>query len=140
MVLGRLRQNGSNPFEVTVAVTNITRSNVTGSNVAVLHLATKPALSDYIQPVCLDTGRTFAAGSSCWATGWSPGRGGGESDRHWRLPPPPRSTGLFSPPVIIHHFSRTSPAGAGDLGGELWKLLDVCQQHLYDVSSSGTGE
>uniref|UniRef100_A0A3Q1ITP8 Peptidase S1 domain-containing protein n=1 Tax=Anabas testudineus TaxID=64144 RepID=A0A3Q1ITP8_ANATE len=38
-VLGRLKQNGSNPFEVTLSVTNITRSHLTGSNVAVLRLA-----------------------------------------------------------------------------------------------------
>lgn len=79
VVLGRLRQNGSNPFEVTLNVTNITLSNLTGSNVAVLLLATQPTLSDYIQPICLDNGRNFTVGSTCWAAGWSSGRGGGES-------------------------------------------------------------
>ncbi|GLD75012.1 transmembrane protease serine 9-like isoform X2 [Lates japonicus] len=78
VVLGRLRQNGSNPFEVTLKVTNITLSNLTGSNVAVLHLATPPTLSDYIQPICLDNGRTFSVGTTCWAAGWSSGRGGVE--------------------------------------------------------------
>uniref|UniRef100_A0A8C7WUC4 Zgc:100868 n=1 Tax=Oryzias sinensis TaxID=183150 RepID=A0A8C7WUC4_9TELE len=34
VVLGRLKQNGSNPFEVSLNVTNITLSNQTGSNVA----------------------------------------------------------------------------------------------------------
>ncbi|GLD48851.1 transmembrane protease serine 9 [Lates japonicus] len=76
VVLGRLRQNGSNPFEVTLKVTNITLSNLTGSNVAVLHLATPPTLSDYIQPICLENGRTFSTGTTCWAAGWSSGRGG----------------------------------------------------------------
>ncbi|XP_068581892.1 transmembrane protease serine 9-like [Cebidichthys violaceus] len=78
VVLGRLKQNGSNPFEVMLNVTNITMSNLTGSNVAVLKLASRPSLSDYIQPVCMDDGRTFAVGSTCWAAGWSSGRGGEE--------------------------------------------------------------
>ncbi|XP_038594481.1 transmembrane protease serine 9-like [Micropterus salmoides] len=79
VVLGRLNQNGSNPFEVTLKVTNITVSNITGSNVAVLRLATRPTLSNHIQPICLDNGQTFTVGSTCWAAGWSAGQGGGES-------------------------------------------------------------
>ncbi|XP_040918162.1 transmembrane protease serine 9-like [Toxotes jaculatrix] len=78
VVLGRLKQNGSNPFEVTLNVRNITLSNLTGSNVAVLHLATSPTLTSYVQPICLDTGRTFSVGTTCWAAGWSAGRGGVE--------------------------------------------------------------
>uniref|UniRef100_A0A4W6DFD1 Peptidase S1 domain-containing protein n=1 Tax=Lates calcarifer TaxID=8187 RepID=A0A4W6DFD1_LATCA len=78
VILGRLKQNGSNPFEVTLKVTNITLSNLTGSNVAVLHLATPPTLSDYIQPICLENGRTVSVGTTCWAAGWSSGRGGVE--------------------------------------------------------------
>lgn len=82
VVLGRLKQNGSNPFEVTLNVTNITTSNVTGPNVAVLRLATQPTLSDYIQIICLDNGHVFSVGSTCFAAGWSAGRGGGESMPH----------------------------------------------------------
>lgn len=78
VVLGRLNQNGSNPFEVTLNVTNITLSNLTGSNVAVLRLAARPTLSSYIQPICLENGQTFTVGSTCWAAGWSSGRGGVE--------------------------------------------------------------
>lgn len=78
VILGRLNQNGSNPFEVTLYVTNITLSNVTGSNIAVLHLKTSPTLSDYIQPICLDSGQTFSEGLACWVAGWSAQRGGGE--------------------------------------------------------------
>ncbi|XP_044037525.1 transmembrane protease serine 9-like isoform X2 [Siniperca chuatsi] len=77
VVLGRLKQNGSNPFEVTLNVTNITLSTLNGSNVAVLHLATRPTLSDFIQAICLDNGRTFTVGSTCWAAGWRSGQGGG---------------------------------------------------------------
>uniref|UniRef100_A0A3B3H3B3 Peptidase S1 domain-containing protein n=1 Tax=Oryzias latipes TaxID=8090 RepID=A0A3B3H3B3_ORYLA len=78
VVLGRLKQNGSNPFEVSLDVTNITLSNQTGSNVAVLQLSTPPPLNNYIQPICLDNGRTFTVGTTCWAAGWSSGRGGNE--------------------------------------------------------------
>ncbi|XP_068193663.1 zgc:100868 isoform X2 [Antennarius striatus] len=78
VILGRLRQNGSNPFEVTLNVTNITLSNHTGSNIAVLRLATQPTLSDYIQPICLDNGKTFPVGTTCWVAGWSSSRGGEE--------------------------------------------------------------
>ncbi|XP_010770569.1 transmembrane protease serine 9 isoform X2 [Notothenia coriiceps] len=76
VVLGRLKQNGSNPFEVERNVSNITLSTMTGSNVAVLHLHTKPTLSDYIQPICMDNGRTFSVGTSCWVAGWSSAKGG----------------------------------------------------------------
>ncbi|XP_024128743.1 transmembrane protease serine 9 isoform X2 [Oryzias melastigma] len=78
VVLGRLKQNGSNPFEVSLKVTNITLSNQTGSNVAVLKLSTASPLNKYIQPICLDNGRTFPVGTTCWAAGWSSGRGGEE--------------------------------------------------------------
>ncbi|XP_069021334.1 transmembrane protease serine 9-like [Embiotoca jacksoni] len=79
VVLGRLKQNGSNPFEVTLNVTDITLSNVSGpENLAVLRLSAPATLTDYIQPICLDTGRTFTVGSACWAAGWSAGRGGEE--------------------------------------------------------------
>ncbi|KAG7504788.1 transmembrane protease serine 9-like [Solea senegalensis] len=78
VILGRLKQNGSNPFEVMVSVTNITMSNQTGSNIAVLQLEAPPTRSDYIQPICLGMGQTFGVGSACFATGWSAGRGGEE--------------------------------------------------------------
>ncbi|XP_065326780.1 transmembrane protease serine 9-like [Pelmatolapia mariae] len=78
VVLGRLKLNGSNPFEMTLNVTNITLSNTTGTNIAILRLSAQPTLTDYIQPICLDNGRTFAEGLACWAAGWSPGRGGAE--------------------------------------------------------------
>ncbi|XP_034047179.1 transmembrane protease serine 9-like [Thalassophryne amazonica] len=78
VILGRLKQNGSNPFEITLNVTNITLSNLTGSNVAVLHLATRPTLSDYIQPICMDSGQNFPVNSLCWIAGWSSQQGGEE--------------------------------------------------------------
>lgn len=82
--LSQSNQNGSNTFEVASNVTNITLSNVTGSNIAVLHLATSPTLSNYIQPICLDNGQTFTKGLTCWIVGWGTQLGGGEPT-HSRL-------------------------------------------------------
>ncbi|XP_055720021.1 transmembrane protease serine 9-like [Salvelinus fontinalis] len=77
VILGRLKQKGSNPHEVTQNVINITMSNVTGKNVAILRLASQPTLSDYIQPICVDKGtRTFSTGTPCWVAGWATGQGG----------------------------------------------------------------
>ncbi|XP_030649479.1 transmembrane protease serine 9-like [Chanos chanos] len=75
--LGRLNQNGSNPNEDMLAVNNITLSNLTGNNVAVLELARTPRFSDYIQPICVNLGDvTFSAGTRCWVAGWGSGQGG----------------------------------------------------------------
>ncbi|XP_030649809.1 transmembrane protease serine 9-like [Chanos chanos] len=74
--LGRLNQNGSNPNEVSLRVNSITLSNMTGNNVAVLELASKPTLSDFIQPICVDRGtETFSTGTRCWIVGWGSGQG-----------------------------------------------------------------
>ncbi|XP_030649824.1 serine protease 27-like [Chanos chanos] len=75
--LGRLNQNGPNPNEVSLRVNNITLSNLTGNNVVVLELASKPTLSDFIQPICVDLGtETFSTGTQCWIVGWGSGQGG----------------------------------------------------------------
>ncbi|KAJ8250904.1 hypothetical protein GJAV_G00214590 [Gymnothorax javanicus] len=75
--LGRLRQNGENPVEVAMNVSSITLSSQSGSNVALLRLASSASLTDFIQPVCVDLGSTtFAVGSQCWVTGWGAGEGG----------------------------------------------------------------
>ncbi|XP_061556244.1 transmembrane protease serine 9-like [Phycodurus eques] len=76
--LGRWRQNGSNSFEVAASVISIATSTESGPNVAILHLASPPPLSTFIQPICIESGQTFAAGSPCWAAGWSADRGGEE--------------------------------------------------------------
>lgn len=77
MILGRLNQNGSNPNEVSIKVVNLTISNVTGNNVAVLQLAIAPSLTNFIQPICVDMGETFSTNTQCWAAGWGSGAGGG---------------------------------------------------------------
>ncbi|XP_036408504.1 testisin-like isoform X2 [Megalops cyprinoides] len=77
--LGRLRQNGSNPFQVQVGVSDITLSNLTGANIALLKLASKPTLTSYIRPVCVDLGNAaFPVGTNCWVTGWGANQGGVE--------------------------------------------------------------
>uniref|UniRef100_A0A4W4E0U1 Peptidase S1 domain-containing protein n=1 Tax=Electrophorus electricus TaxID=8005 RepID=A0A4W4E0U1_ELEEL len=76
VILGRLMQNGSNSNEVSIKVANITFSNTSQNNIAVLQLTVKPTLSNYIQPICVDQGsNNFAVNTQCWAAGW--GSGGG---------------------------------------------------------------
>ncbi|MCI4384886.1 hypothetical protein PGIGA_G00043990 [Pangasianodon gigas] len=77
--LGQLNQNGSNPNQVSVTVTNITFSKSDSNNIAVLRLSTTPTLSDFIQPICVDQGNTsFNISTQCWAAGWGSGGGGAQ--------------------------------------------------------------
>ncbi|XP_067275434.1 zgc:100868 [Pseudorasbora parva] len=77
VILGRLSQNGTNPNEISIKVANLTISNLTGDNVAVLLLAIAPNLNNYIQPICVDLeGNNFNANSQCWVAGWGSGAGG----------------------------------------------------------------
>ncbi|XP_064806124.1 transmembrane protease serine 9-like [Oncorhynchus masou masou] len=81
VIMGRLKQNGSNPNEVTLKVINITMSNLTANNVAILRLASQPTLSGYIQPICVDQGSsTFSIGTQCWVAGWGKDQGGAEQN------------------------------------------------------------
>ncbi|KAK1797990.1 hypothetical protein P4O66_000746 [Electrophorus voltai] len=76
VILGRLMQNGSNSNEVSIKVANITFSNTSQNNIAVLQLTVKPTLSNYIQPICVDQGsNNFVVNTQCWTAGW--GSGGG---------------------------------------------------------------
>ncbi|XP_029109738.1 polyserase-2-like isoform X2 [Scleropages formosus] len=78
-VLGRLKQNGSNPFQVSLGVSGVTLSNLTGSNIALLRLATAVTLTNYVRPVCVDLNKpAVSSGSQCWVTGWGSGQGGGQ--------------------------------------------------------------
>ncbi|XP_077475949.1 transmembrane protease serine 9-like [Stigmatopora argus] len=76
--LGRWRQNGSNAHETEVRVTDIKTSSLRGQNIAVVHLAAPPTLSNYIQPICMEGGENFTPGTTCWVAGWSAGTGGEE--------------------------------------------------------------
>ncbi|KAL7850291.1 hypothetical protein SRHO_G00196400 [Serrasalmus rhombeus] len=76
VILGQLKQNGSNANEVSVSVTKISLSTGTANNIAVLQLSLKPTLTNYIQPICVDLGDdSFPVNTQCWAAGW--GSGGG---------------------------------------------------------------
>ncbi|KAG7507372.1 hypothetical protein JOB18_032143 [Solea senegalensis] len=73
--LGHQHINGSDKFDMSLAVVKIKFSELTGSNVAVLQLAKRVSFSDIVQPVCLDVNNdiSFPVGSQCWMAGWGKG-------------------------------------------------------------------
>ncbi|XP_069044046.1 transmembrane protease serine 9-like isoform X2 [Lepisosteus oculatus] len=80
VILGRLKQNGSNPFERSLGVQSVQTSQLGGTNVALLKLDTKVSFTDYIQPICLAGERvSFPTGTQCWVTGWGNATGTGEN-------------------------------------------------------------
>uniref|UniRef100_A0A3B5Q9X1 Transmembrane protease serine 9-like n=1 Tax=Xiphophorus maculatus TaxID=8083 RepID=A0A3B5Q9X1_XIPMA len=103
VVLGRLNQNGVNQFEVSLDVVNISVSNLTGTNIAVLTLSSPPPLNEYVWPICLDNGRTFPEGAVCWAAGWSSGAGGGDAGLIRRT----NANQTTSPEITASLFSPT---------------------------------
>ncbi|XP_061765388.1 uncharacterized protein LOC133558198 isoform X6 [Nerophis ophidion] len=70
--LGQKPENGIEEFEMMMAIEQITISEMTGSNIAVLQLTNAVSVSDYLQSVCLDINdaTTFPLGSRCWVVGW----------------------------------------------------------------------
>ncbi|XP_067283256.1 transmembrane protease serine 9-like [Pseudorasbora parva] len=74
--LGLQFLSGSNPFEISRAVTQIIPHpsySPTGQNndIALLKLSTSVTFNDYIKPVCLAaTGSVFGGGTKSWVTGW----------------------------------------------------------------------
>ncbi|XP_075897571.1 transmembrane protease serine 9-like isoform X2 [Nelusetta ayraudi] len=120
VVLGRLSQNGANAFEVRLNVTNITLSNVTSTNVAVLLLQSRPTLNNYIQPICMDNGVTFALNSTCWVAGWSAGRGGEQQGLQ------ERQTTVVNCGNVTDDYICTSgfTLEQGDSGGPLMCMVD----------------
>lgn len=114
-MLGRLYQNDVNQFEVSLDVVNISVSNLTGTNIAVLTLSSPPTLNGYIWPICLDNGRTFPPGAECWAAGWSSGAGGGDAGLIIRTNTnqtslPEMTASLFSPTLVkepLQQFQTT---------------------------------
>lgn len=57
---------------MSLTVVNITMSNMTGSNIALLQLAKPVIYRGYIQPVCVDinNARYYPIGSRCWVVSW----------------------------------------------------------------------
>lgn len=78
MFLGHGLVNGSGKFEMSLAVVNITVSNMTSSNIALLQLADSVSYRDDIQPVCVDLNndRHFPVGSRCFVSSWGKGSSG----------------------------------------------------------------
>ncbi|KAM4624488.1 uncharacterized protein ACJ7VT_005337 [Polymixia lowei] len=82
--VGQRLVNGAEEFEVSSDVLNVTVSNMSGSNIALLELANPVRYNDYIQPVCMDltNAMTFPIGSRCWVAGWGlgdEGKGNGKA-------------------------------------------------------------
>ncbi|XP_068581899.1 trypsin-like [Cebidichthys violaceus] len=74
--LGRDTQQLLNFNEVSRSLIEIIRhpdynSNTNNNDIALLRLSAPVTFTNYIRPVCLAAeGSTFAAGASCWVTGW----------------------------------------------------------------------
>ncbi|XP_026207703.1 polyserase-2-like [Anabas testudineus] len=81
--LGQRHVNGSEEFATSLAVVNITMSNMTSSNIALLQLAQSDSYKDYIQSVCVDfnNDRYFPIGSRCWMVGWGKGSRSNGADK-----------------------------------------------------------
>ncbi|XP_056152889.1 transmembrane protease serine 9-like [Lampris incognitus] len=73
--LGPHLVNSIQEFQTSLDVLNITLSNMTGPNIALIQLLNPVSYNDYIQPVCLDltNARTFPVGRQCWVAGWGNG-------------------------------------------------------------------
>ncbi|KAJ8347345.1 hypothetical protein SKAU_G00287460 [Synaphobranchus kaupii] len=126
--LGRLRQNGSNPFEMTVNVSSITLSSLTGTDIALLKLATNASLTMYIQPVCVDLSGMDFGGVQCWVTGWGAGQGG-EQQTLQELQTTIVSCGNSSSSGNI--CTEPLPLQQGDQGGPL-----VCKQGDFWIQAA----
>uniref|UniRef100_A0A674MPX5 Zgc:100868 n=1 Tax=Takifugu rubripes TaxID=31033 RepID=A0A674MPX5_TAKRU len=74
--LGRQSQQGSNPNEEALRVTQIINhpdydSNTINNDISLLQLAETVSFTTYIQPVCLAAPEsTFHTGTDSWVTGW----------------------------------------------------------------------
>ncbi|XP_077589836.1 polyserase-2-like [Stigmatopora nigra] len=74
--LGRLRQSGSNPNEVSRSINRIIihpnyNPRSFDNDIGLLRLSSPVTFSNFIRPVCLaDTPSTFFDGTDSWVTGW----------------------------------------------------------------------
>ncbi len=74
--LGRHRQVGINPYEISRNVSRIIthpkyNPNNFDNDIALVQLSSSVNFTDYIRPVCLAaSGSTFAADTDSWITGW----------------------------------------------------------------------
>ena len=70
--LGEHKQKGSDVFEASLGIVNITLTNLTGTNIALLQLENFVNFSSCLQPICVDLSNDgrFPPGTQCWVTGW----------------------------------------------------------------------
>ncbi|XP_024281177.1 transmembrane protease serine 9 [Oncorhynchus tshawytscha] len=70
--LGERKQKGSDVFEASLGIVNITLTNLTGTNIALLQLENFVNFSSCLQPICVDLSNdgSFPPGTQCWVTGW----------------------------------------------------------------------
>nr|XP_046214520.1 transmembrane protease serine 9-like [Oncorhynchus gorbuscha] len=70
--LGERKQKGSDVFEASLGIVNITLTNLTGTNIALLQLENFVNFSSCLQPICVDLSNngSFPPGTPCWVTGW----------------------------------------------------------------------
>ncbi|XP_034448543.1 serine protease 27-like [Hippoglossus hippoglossus] len=74
--LGRQRQEGSNPNEVSRTVSRVIKhpsynSLTTGNDISLLKLSSPVTFTNYIRPVCLAAPNSvFHSGTDSWVTGW----------------------------------------------------------------------
>ncbi|CAB1343707.1 unnamed protein product [Coregonus sp. 'balchen'] len=70
--LGEQQQKGSDVCEVSLGIVNITLTNHTGTNIALLQLENFVNFSSCIQPISVDWSNdgSFPPGTQCFVTGW----------------------------------------------------------------------
>ncbi|XP_041672047.1 transmembrane protease serine 9-like [Cheilinus undulatus] len=140
--VGHKHVNGSEQFEMSLSVVNITVSKMTGSNIALLQLVKTVSFKDHIQPVCMDTSntRTFPIGSQCWVPGWgeeSKNRGTDKAGSSMRdLETQVASCGGTSDSENI--CTVTMDLQQGDQGGPLLCKSDSSWFQVAVVSVSGS--
>ncbi|XP_063337905.1 polyserase-2-like [Pelmatolapia mariae] len=118
--LGLRLVNGSEEFETSLGVLNITVSKMTGSNIALLQLFESVSFNNYIQPVCLDISdsRSFPIGSQCLVTGWE--------NRN-------NSRGAVKAGIVLQNM-KTQVASCGNLSDS-----DQICTHIMDLQEGGQG-
>ncbi|XP_076851795.1 polyserase-2-like [Brachyhypopomus gauderio] len=142
VVLGRLMQNGNNSNEVSINVANITFSNTSQNNIAVLGLAGTPTLSNYIQPICVDQGsNNFAINTQCWTAGWGSGGGAQQTLQQFSTSIVSCDSGSASTSICTDVFPLEQSERGGPLMcqvGKSWFQAAVLTMQNSTVNSTST--
>ncbi|XP_076851794.1 transmembrane protease serine 9-like [Brachyhypopomus gauderio] len=142
VVLGRLMQNGNNSNEVSINVANITFSNTSQNNIAVLGLAGTPTLSNYIQPICVDQGsNNFAVNTQCWTAGWGSGGGAQQTLQQFNTSIVSCDSGSASTSICTNVFPLEQSERGGPLMcqvGTSWFQVAVLTMPTSTANSTST--